>query len=63
MACRMRAAIAPSSTGLQRSQVIRRKHLARVRHDGCDGLAGSAELLSGADGLSSRPVLRIVLRE
>jgi len=32
--------------------------LARMRHDGCGGLAGKAELL---DGVSSRPVRRIVL--
>ena len=37
--------------------------LARMRHDGCGGLAGKAELLSGIDGVSSRPVRRIALRE
>jgi hypothetical protein len=37
--------------------------LARMRHDGCGGLAGKAELLSGIEGVSSRPVRRIVLRE
>jgi hypothetical protein len=40
-----------------------RQILARMRHDGCGGLAGRAELLSGAEGVSSRPVRRIVLRE
>ena len=35
---------------------------ARMRHDGCGGLAGKAELLSGIEGVSSRPVRRIVLR-
>ena len=35
--------------------------LARMRHDGCGGLAGKAELLSGIEGVSSRPVRRIVL--
>jgi hypothetical protein len=34
--------------------------LKRVRHDGCGGLPGRAELLTGA--ASSRPVRRIVLR-
>ena len=29
----------------------------------CGGLAGRAELLSGAEGASSRPVRKIVLRE
>jgi hypothetical protein len=36
--------------------------LARMRHDGCGGLAGKAELLTGIDGASSRPVRKIVLR-
>jgi hypothetical protein len=40
-----------------------RQILARMRHDGCGGLAGRAELLSGGEGVSSRPVRKIVLRE
>ena len=36
--------------------------LDRMRHDGCGGRAGRAELLTGIDG-SSRPVRRIVLRD
>ena len=35
--------------------------IARMRHDGCGGLAGKAELLTGIEGVSSRPVRRIVL--
>ena len=35
--------------------------LARMRHDGCGGLAGRAELLTGVEGASSRPVRRIML--
>jgi len=35
--------------------------LARARHDGCGGLAGQAVLLTGIEGVSSRPVRRIVL--
>jgi hypothetical protein len=35
--------------------------IARIRHDGCGGIAGKAELLTGIDGVSSRPVRRIVL--
>jgi hypothetical protein len=35
--------------------------LARMRHDGCGGLVGKAELLTGIEGVSSRPVRRIVL--
>lgn len=37
--------------------------LGRMRHDGCGGLPGKAELLSGAEGVSGRPVRKIVLRE
>jgi hypothetical protein len=38
--------------------------LARMRHDGCGGLAGKAELITGAEAVSSsRSVRRIVLRE
>jgi hypothetical protein len=32
-------------------------------HDGCGGLGGEAELLTGIEGASSRPVRRIVMRE
>jgi hypothetical protein len=35
--------------------------LARMRHDGCGGIAGHAELLTGIEGASSRPVRKIVL--
>jgi hypothetical protein len=37
--------------------------LAKMRHDGCGGLAGKAELLTGIEGVSSRPVRKIVLQE
>ena len=37
--------------------------IVRMRHDGCGELAGKAELLTGIEGVSSRPVRRIVLRE
>jgi hypothetical protein len=33
----------------------------RMRHDSCGGIAGKAELLTGIEGASSRPVRRIVL--
>jgi hypothetical protein len=33
----------------------------RMRHDGCGGGAGRAELLTGIEGASSRPVRKIVL--
>jgi ribosomal protein S27E len=37
--------------------------LDKMRHDGCGGRARIAELLTGVEGISSRPVRRIVLRE
>ena len=51
---------AHSSTG--RSMLIR-DIIAKMRHDGCGGMAEKVELLSGIEGVSSRPVRRIVLRE
>ena len=36
--------------------------LAKLRHDGCGGRSGKAELITGIEGVSSRPVRRIVLR-
>ena len=36
--------------------------LRRMRHNGCGGLPAKAELLTGIEGVSSRPVRRIVLR-
>jgi hypothetical protein len=35
--------------------------IARMRHDGCGGQAGKAELLTGIEGVWSLPVRRIVL--
>ena len=34
----------------------------RMRHDGCGGRAGRVELMTGIDGVTSRPVRKIVLR-
>jgi hypothetical protein len=36
--------------------------LTRARHEGCGGRAATATLLSSSEGVSSRPVRRIVLR-
>jgi hypothetical protein len=36
--------------------------LRRMRHPGCDGEPSRVELRSGIEGISSRPVRRIVLR-
>jgi hypothetical protein len=38
-----------------------REIIKRMRHDGCGGLAGRAELVTGIEGVSSRPARRIVL--
>ena len=38
-----------------------REIIKRARHDGCGGLAGKVELLTGIEGVSSRPVRKIVL--
>jgi hypothetical protein len=32
-----------------------------MRHDGCGGLPGKAELLTGIEAASSRPVRKIVV--
>jgi hypothetical protein len=47
----------------QRDMPIRNILDKMMRHDGCGGRAGKAELLTGIEGVSSRPVQRIVLRE
>jgi hypothetical protein len=44
----------------QRGMVLRML-LSRMRHEGCGGRAARAELLTGVEGVSSRPVRRIVL--
>jgi hypothetical protein len=49
------------TTEHQRGMVLR-VLLSRMRHDGCGGRAGRAELLTGIDGVSSGPARRIVLR-
>jgi hypothetical protein len=38
-----------------------REIIKRMRHDGCGGTAGKAELLTGIESASIRPVRRIVL--
>jgi hypothetical protein len=48
---------------MKRGALRIRDILDRMRHDGCGGRAGKAELLTGVGGVSSRPVRRIVLRD
>jgi hypothetical protein len=42
--------------------MLNEAHTTGRRRDGCGGLPGRAELLTGIEGASSRPVRRIVLR-
>jgi hypothetical protein len=49
-------------TGERRGTMPLRVLIARMRHEGCGGGAGKVELLTRIDGVSSRPVRRIVLR-
>lgn len=51
-----------AETHMPQGDMLIRDILDRMRHDGCGGRAGRAELLTGIDG-SSRPVRRIVLRD
>ena len=46
----------------KRGDMLIRNILRRMRHDGCGGGAGKTELLTGIEGVSSRPVRKIVLR-
>jgi len=50
-----------SETHAAKSDMLIRDIIARMRHDGCGGLAAKAELLTGIEGVSSRPVQQIVL--
>ena len=42
--------------------MLLRDLLARARQEGCGGQVARAELLTGVEGVSSRPVRKIVLR-
>jgi hypothetical protein len=50
-------------TNSARNNMLIRDMLALMRHDGCGGRAGKAELISGIEDDSSRPVRKIVLRD
>jgi hypothetical protein len=52
-----------SETHMAQGEMLIRDILDRMRRDGCGGRAGRAELLTGVDGASSRPVRRIVLQQ
>jgi hypothetical protein len=48
-------------TSDRRRQMALSLFLARMRHEGCGGLPGRAELMTGLEAASSGPVRRIVL--
>ena len=50
-------------THFARRDMLLRDIIKRMRHDGCGGRAGKVELLTGIEGVTSRPVRRIVLVE
>jgi len=50
-----------SETHFKRGDMLIRDIIARMRHDGCGGRVGEAELLTGIESASSRPVRKIVL--
>ncbi len=50
-----------AETHMPQGDILIRDIIERMRHDGCGGRAGKVELLTGIEGVSSRPVRRIVL--
>jgi hypothetical protein len=46
---------------MKRGAMRIRDIISRMRHDGCGGRPGKVELLTGVEGVSSRPVRRIIL--
>jgi hypothetical protein len=50
-----------SETHAAQSGMRIRDILAKMRHDGCGGRPGRVELLTGIEGVSSRPVRKIVV--
>jgi hypothetical protein len=48
---------------MAQGEMLIRDIIDRMRHDGCGGRPEKAELLTGIEGASSRPVRRIVLLE
>jgi hypothetical protein len=50
-------------THFDRRDMLLRDIIKRMRHDGCGGRAGKVELLTGIDGVTSRPVRRIAPME
>jgi hypothetical protein len=60
--CGKTTMINEAHTTERRGSLPLRVLIARMRHEGCGGNVGKVELLTGVDGVSSRPVRQIVLR-
>ena len=52
-----------AETHFERRDMQLREIIKRMRHDGCGGRAGRVELATGIEGVTSRPVRKIVLLE
>ena len=52
-----------AETHFAQRDMLLRDIIKRMRHDGCGGRAGRAELVTGIEGVTSRPVRRVVLVE
>jgi hypothetical protein len=52
-----------AETHFAQRDMLLRETIKRMRHDGCGGGAGKVELATGIEGVTSRPVRRIVLVE
>ena len=52
-----------AETHFAQRDMLLREIIKRMRHDGCGGRAGKVELLTKEEGVTSRPVRRIVLME
>ena len=50
-----------AETHFKRRDLALREIIQRMRHDGCGGRAGRVELATGIEGVTSRPVRKIVL--
>jgi hypothetical protein len=50
-----------SETHTSQGHPLLRDLIAKMRHDGCGGRPGRVELLTGIEGISSRPVRKIVV--
>jgi hypothetical protein len=47
---------------MPQGEMLIRDIITCMRHDGCSGRAGKVELLTSIEGVSSRPVRRIVVQ-